>query len=149
MFEGPMQVEVCSADESVPERCKFWSRYFLIAAGWIFVGLGLVGAVLPLLPTTPFLLLAAACFARSSQRFYHWLHANRLFGDYLRRYRDGEGIPLRAKVISISLLWLTLTSSALFALPSHWWHLRLGLVLIGLAVSVHILRIRTRVTKEN
>lgn len=125
---------------------KPWCRYFLIAVGWISVSLGLIGAVLPLLPTTPFLLLAAACFARSSPRFYHWLHTNPFFGEYLRRYRSGEGIPLRAKIMTISLLWLTLATSAFWVVPAHYWYVRLGLALLGLAVTFHLLRIRTRIS---
>ena len=115
----------------------------LIGAGWLCVGLGLLGAVLPLLPTTPFLLLAAACFARSSQRFYDWLQENRLFGEYLRRYRDGEGIPLRAKIVAITLIWVSLPASTLLVLPAHWWHMQVALFLVGIVVTVHILRTKT------
>ena len=126
------------------EEATSGRRFLLIGAGWLCVGLGLLGAVLPLLPTTPFLLLAAACFARSSPRFYHWLHANRLFGGYLLRYRRGEGIPRRAKIISIGLLWLTLLTSAVWAVPARWWPVHALLLLIGVAVTAHILRIGKR-----
>jgi len=73
-------------------------RGVLVIAGTIFTGLGLLGILLPLLPTTPFLLLAVACYARSSKRFYCWLLNNKWFGTYLRDYRDGKGITLKVKV---------------------------------------------------
>ncbi len=120
-----------------------WQRSLLILAGLLFTGLAMAGAVLPLLPATPFLLLAAACFARSSPRLHHWLHANPLFGDYLRRWRNGEGMPLRAKIVTLSLLWLSLSSSALLAVPAHLWPARIALALVGVGVSIHILRSKT------
>ena len=119
-------------------------RALLTVAGMVCVMLAVAGIVLPLLPTTPFLLLAAACFARSSPRLDDWLHHNRLFGPYLRAYRDGHGIPLRVKVSIVSLLWISITLSAIFAIPSRLWALRLALVAIALLVSIHVLRIKTR-----
>ncbi len=119
-------------------------QVLLIAAGTLFVGLGVLGIVLPVLPTTPFLLLAAACYLRSSSRLYRWLHTNRWFGKYLRWYRDGEGIPLASKIVSISLLWLSLGSSALFAVPERLWWVKLILGVIGLGVTIHLVHIRTR-----
>jgi uncharacterized membrane protein YbaN (DUF454 family) len=118
-------------------------RAVLIAAGTLCVALAALGALLPVLPTTPFLLLAAACYIRSSKRLYDWLLNNRIFGAYLRRYREGEGLPLPFKLWTIALLWLSLGSSAFLALPERLWWLRLILLAIGLAVSAHILRIKT------
>ena len=118
-------------------------RFILALAGLICVGLAAAGAVLPLLPTTPFLLLAAACFARGSPRLHRWLHTNRLFGAYLRRYRQGEGIPLAAKIATLTLLWLSLTASTLWAVPESLWPIRVALVLVGLCVSYLILRTPT------
>lgn len=119
-------------------------RMILVVAGSLFVGLGILGAVLPVLPTTPFLLLAAACYVRSSRPLYHWLLTNRFFGEYLRRFRDGEGIPLATKIWAISLLWLSLGSSAFLAVPARLWWVRLLLLVIGLGVTTHIARIPTR-----
>lgn len=119
-------------------------RVLLAVGGLLCVGLGAVGVVLPLLPTTPFLLLAAACFARSSPRLDHWLHNNRWFGTHLRRYRDGEGLPLVAKVAVLLLLWASLTVSALLAVPDTLWPIRLALALLGVGVSAFVLRIKTR-----
>ncbi|MGD9643132.1 MAG: YbaN family protein [Elusimicrobiales bacterium] len=126
-----------------PDRGGRPRRTLLKAAGLFFTLLALLGVLLPVLPTTPFLLLAAWCFARSSPRLYAWLHNNRLFGDYLRRYRSGEGLPLPVKVTTISLLWLTLGASAVCTWPARPW-LAGALALVGAAVTIHIARIKAR-----
>jgi uncharacterized membrane protein YbaN (DUF454 family) len=113
----------------------------LIFAGTLFVGLGILGILLPLLPTTPFLLLAAACYARSSKRFYHWLLSNNWFGRYIKNYREKRRIPSRVKFSTISVLWITIAISAYFATESFL--VRAILVLIAIGVTVHILSIRT------
>lgn len=118
-------------------------RGLLIVAGLVCVGLGVVGIVVPILPTTPFFLLAAACFLRSSDRLYRWLLGNRVFGEYIRRCRNGEGVPLAAKVATLLLLWATLAFSALAAVPARLWWVRLILLAVGAGVTIHILRIRT------
>ena len=122
-------------------RAMNWIRPLLVTFGTIFVGLGIVGIFVPVLPTTPFLLLAAACYARSSQRFYHWLLYNRWFGNYIRNYRQKRGIPLKMKVLTISLLWVTIGVSAIFAVQSLV--VRIILVLIAIGVSIHVLSIKT------
>jgi len=114
-------------------------RYALIVAGSIFVALGAVGVVVPLLPTTPFLLLAAACYIRSSPRFYRWLISNRVLGAYIRDYLSGAGIPVRMKVISLAVLWVTIGTSAVFAVEST--AIRIVLLLIAIGVSAHIISI--------
>ena len=116
-------------------------RYLLIALGFTAVGLAVVGILVPILPTTPFLLLAAFLFGRSSPRFYRWLHTNRWFGAYLTNYRAGRGLPLREKVLTIGALWLAILLSLAFALTS-WWA-RGSLLLIASAVTIHLLRIPT------
>ena len=138
---NPAGLTVAEALDDAGSRIK---RVLLITAGTLFVALGLVGVVLPVLPTTPFLLLAAACYVRSSRRLYRWLLTNRFFGEYLRRFRDGEGIPLAAKIWAISLLWLSLGSSALLAVPARLWWVRLILLAVGIGVTTHIARIPTR-----
>lgn len=122
----------------IPSRL---SRWVLTVAGTFLVGLGILGVFLPLLPTTPFLLLAAACYARSSERFYNWLLNNRWFGNYLKNYWEGKGIPLKIKVLSISFLWITIGYSALLIVK-----ILLGkiiLVLIAIGVTIHVLSLRT------
>jgi uncharacterized membrane protein YbaN (DUF454 family) len=113
----------------------------LIITGTFFVGLGVLGIFLPLLPTTPFLLLAAACYVRSSKRFYNWLLNNKWFGNYIKNYQDGKGVPLKVKVLSISLLWVTIIFSAVFIV--HNFFVRIILILIAIGVTIHILSIRT------
>lgn len=124
-------------------RSRF-TRILLIVAGSFFVAMGLIGAFVPILPTTPFLLLAAACYLRSSERLYHWLFTNPLFGEYLRRYRDGEGLPLTHKVLTLLLLWGTLGYSIFFVVPDHLWWVKLLLAIIGIGVTIHVLKIKTR-----
>jgi len=109
--------------------------------GIISVGLGTAGIFLPLLPTTPFLLLAAACFIRSSDRLYQWLIHNRWFGSYIRNYQEHRALPLRAKVTALILLWTTMTYSVLFLLR-HWIP-QVLLLLIAAVVTVYLLSLRT------
>ena len=116
-------------------------RALLIAAGTACVALGTLGIVLPLLPTTPFLLLAAVCYARSSPRLLHWLTHNRWFGSYIRNYREGHGIPLREKILTLSLLWITIGITVIFFVPLLW--VKILLLLIATAVTIHLLRIKT------
>ena len=80
-----------------------------------FVGIGILGIFIPVLPTTPFFLLAATLYAKSSKRFYDWLLSNRFFGKYIKNYREGKGITLKIKISTIALLWITIGCSALFA----------------------------------
>jgi len=117
-------------------------RYALIAAGSIFVVLGTVGVVLPLLPTTPFLLLAAACYIRSSPKFHDWLIGNRILGVYIRDYLSGAGMPVRVKAITLGLLWVTIGATAAFAVEAT--AIRILLLIIALGVSAHIISVRTR-----
>ncbi|MCK4404246.1 MAG: YbaN family protein [candidate division Zixibacteria bacterium] len=116
-------------------------RGILITAGTLFVGLGVLGIFIPLLPTTPFLLLAAACYAKSSKRFYHWLLTNKWFGNYIKNYREKKGVPLKVKLSSISLLWITILFSAVFVVDTLLF--RIILILIAIGVTIHILSIRT------
>ena len=118
-----------------------WLRILLVIAGTVCVGLGIVGIFVPVLPTTPFLLLAAACYARGSQRFYGWLLNNKWFGSYIRNYLERKGITLRAKVITVTLLWITIGVSVAFAVETL--ALKLILVIIAIGVSIHILSLRT------
>lgn len=127
--------------KAVNHRKKALPAFLLRCAGIIFVILGVVGIILPILPTTPFLLAAAACFVRSSDRLYHWLISNPWFGEYIRRYRDKEGIPKITKLFTLVLLWSTLMISAVFFAQSVW--LRILLLGVGIGVSIHLLLIRT------
>lgn len=125
-----------------PKACRIRTvKTALNVIGVIAVVLGLVGIFVPLLPTTPFLLLASACFARGSTRLHGWLLGNRLFGSYIRSYEEGRGIPLRAKVVALALLWVSMGFSISIVEPLP---LRLMLAAIGLAVSVYLVRLGPR-----
>ncbi len=105
-------------------------RYFLIMGGFLSIALAVLGMFLPLLPTVPLLLLAAACFARSSERFYTWLVNHRRLGPIVCTYLDGGGVPLRAKVVTITVLWLSVGFS-LWIMESLWVRVMLGGIGIG------------------
>ena len=104
-----------------------------ISLGILFVGLGAIGVVIPGLPTTPFLILAAACFIRSSQRLYDWLIQNKTFGPYLKDYREGKGIPKKAKVLAVSMIIIFVSYSVFFAIEDFTLKITVGILgLIGL-----------------
>lgn len=117
-------------------------RIMLSIAGTISLAFGTVGIFFPILPTTPFLLVAAACYVRSSERMYNWLIHNRWFGEYIKNYQEGKGIPLKTKVLAISILWTSILISAIFFL-SEIWMAQVFLLFIAVAVSVHLIRMPT------
>ena len=116
------------------------TKIALNVVGSISVLLAIAGVFLPLLPTTPFLLLASACYLRGSKRLHGWLMRNRLLGPYIAGIQQGRGIPLRAKIITMALLWGSILFSVyrvdVIAVQSI-------LVIIGVAISTLILRIKT------
>lgn len=137
-----MDPEFAALRREVSESRSPAVRMLLLGVGIVSTALGVIGIALPLLPTTPFLLLAAACFARSSERFYLWLLTNRWFGRYVRDWRAGRGIPRKAKFVAITTLWLTLGSSVAWLVPLL--EVKLLLVAIGVGVTAHLLRLPTR-----
>jgi hypothetical protein len=116
-------------------------RPLLIASGTICVALGILGIFVPVLPTTPFLLLAAFFYARSSERFHQWLLGNHWFGQYIRNYQQGRGIALRDTIIPPVALSPALTCTVLTTAPA-WW-VKLLLLSVGIGVTMHLLRINT------
>ena len=129
---------------SIPVKKKMKQklvRIVLIVAGTFSVALGILGIFVPLLPTTPFLLLAAACYARSSQRFYDWLLNNKYFGNYIGNYRERKAIALKGKVLTLALLWTTIGCSVMFAVEILF--VRVFLIVIAIGVSIHIFSLRT------
>lgn len=122
------------------ERLNRAKKAVLVAAGSLCLGLAFLGVFLPLLPTTPFLLLASACYVRSSERLHRWLMSNRLLGGYISNFRERRGIPLRAKITTVVLLWLPLLYSV-YRLDLPW--LEALLLLMGLVWSVLIFRMKT------
>lgn len=128
------------APREYPEVRHAWLRWLLLGIGWISVALGVIGIFLPVLPTTPFLLLAAACFVRSSRRVYIWLVTHPRLGPWIRDYLDGEGIPLKAKAWAIGLMWTSILLSCYLVplLPA-----RLFMLTSAVLVTVYILRQKT------
>jgi uncharacterized membrane protein YbaN (DUF454 family) len=121
-------------------------RRLLIGAGTLSTGLGIIGIFVPILPTTPFLLLAAACYMRSSERFYHWLINNRIFGAYVRNYIEGRGMPIRIKIFTILLLWLTIGLSIAFGVQNIV--IRIVLICVAIGVTAHICLIKKRKVED-
>jgi len=116
-------------------------RWILLISGTILLGVGILGMFLPLLPTTIFFILAAWCYARSSQKFYNWLNRNKFFGKYLSNYRRGNGMTIRSKVISLLILWTGIGYSVMFA--TSILYVRILLLAIAIGVSWHLLSIKT------
>ena len=116
-------------------------RALFFVAGTVSLALGTIGIVLPILPTTPLLLLALACYCRSSKRMTKWVLTNKYFGSYIRRYKEGKGIPIKTKIATIATLWITISYSAFFIV--NIWIVQLILFAIAIAVSIHILRVPT------
>ncbi len=116
-------------------------KAFLIFCGTVFVSLGVLGIFLPLVPTTVFLLLAAYCYSRSSERFHDWLMNNRLCGPYIRNYQSGRGISIRQKASTLFFLWASIGLSIWIVQGTFWLILLLLAVAIG--VTVHIFWLKT------
>lgn len=113
-------------------------RGLLWTVGSICLVLGVLGIFLPVLPTTPFLLLTAACYLRSSEKFYNWLVSHPKLSRYILAYLDGRGLPRRAKYYTLSVLWLTISFSV-YIVPLL--AVKVMLVLIAGSVSVYIWRL--------
>lgn len=128
------------APREYPETRHAWLRWLLLGIGWLSVALGVIGIFLPVLPTTPFLLLAAACFVRSSRRVYVWLVTHPRLGPWIRDYLDGQGIPLKAKAWAIGLMWASILLSCYLVplLPA-----RLFMLTSAVLVTLYILRQKT------
>ena len=116
-------------------------RILLIILGSIALVLGIVGIFLPLLPTTPFLLLAAALYFRGSPRLYEWLLAHPHLGTYIRNFREHKAIPLRVKITSVTLVWATLLYCT-FGIAEVWWQ-RILFLLLATGITIHILHFKT------
>ena len=109
--------------------------------GLLALGLGILGIFLPILPTTPLLLLAAALFLRSNRGLYDWLLNHPRLGPYIRNFMEYKAIPLKIKVLSVSLVWITLLNCAIFV--ADHWALRLFFIVLAAAITVHILSYKT------
>ena len=122
------------------KKKKIQNRLIFLG-GTITLILGIIGIFIPILPTTPFLLISAAAYAKSSSRFHHWLLNNKILGFYIRNYKEGLGMPLKVKILTLTLLWVTIAISAL--LISILW-VQILLIIIAFAVSIHIILIKPK-----
>ena len=118
------------------EKLTF-GKVMMVTLGSISLFLGVLGLFLPVLPTTPFLLLTAYLYAKGSKRMYFWLISNKYFGKYIQRYRDGLGIPLKTKIISLTTLWISMLITIFYFIPLLF--VKILLFIIACAVTYHIL----------
>ncbi|MCL2500130.1 MAG: YbaN family protein [Defluviitaleaceae bacterium] len=116
-------------------------KALLIAAGLVSLALGAVGVILPILPTTPFVLLSAACFSMSHEGLEKWLQKNRIFGPFIDNYRTKQGISILHKTVSIAFLWSGLTVSMILT-GTAWVYILL--IMVGIGVTTHLLMIKTK-----
>ncbi|MEM2102155.1 MAG: YbaN family protein [Candidatus Bathyarchaeia archaeon] len=116
-------------------------KVLFIVVGTISLGAGIIGILLPVVPTTPFLLLAAACYYKGSRRLHRWMLNNKWFGGYIRNYLQGKGVSLKAKVFAGLLLWITIGVSAVFLV--NVLIIQLALFAVAVAVSVHLVMLPT------
>ena len=115
-------------------------KILLISAGCLSIALGALGVILPLLPTTPFILLAAACFAKSSPRFHSWLLTHRHLGPIIRQYQSGNGLPRRVRWRALVALWASMSLS--IWIIGQWWAVVM-LGIIGACVTIYLCRLPT------
>lgn len=118
-------------------------RISWLIAGCISVCFGLIGIIIPGLPTTVFMLIAAACFYRSSQRFYDWVISNRLFGIHVKNYREGKGMPKRAKVMAFLFIWGFVLFAILIGIPDHLFWAKITTSLAAATGTGFILNVPT------
>lgn len=117
-------------------------KYLYLISGFLLVIIGVIGIFLPVLPTTIFLILASACFIKSSPQANEWLRNHKILGMYIKNYQDKSGLTIKSKVINITLLWLMISLSALVF--TELWYIRLLLFLIAVGVTIHLLLVKTK-----
>ena len=123
-------------------------RTIWLVAGTICVVLGAIGIVLPILPTTPFLLAAAACYYKSSPRMHKWLLNNKWFGEYIKNYQEGKGLTRKTKITALTVLWITIIISSFFILelilpPQLVLPIQAIMVTVAIVVSIYIIKLPT------
>ena len=135
-----------TAYDQTPKPLSPVLRWILFVTGFIAIGLGVIGIFLPVLPTVPFLLLAAACFGRSSERFYTWLINHTQLGPLVRPYLQGSGLTRASKLKAIGYIWASIAISAIFLVNIIW--VRGLLLIIGLGVTLYLLQLPTIVKND-
>lgn len=137
-----------TADLPKPTQRSPLARLLWVTLGLLFTALGGLGAVLPVLPTTPFLLLAAACFARSSDRLLHWLLNLKGVGPAIQDFRAGRGVPARAKWLAVGTMWLFAGLSFGPGMPAEWFWPRVALLVLAAIGTITVLSLKTRVPSQ-
>ena len=137
--------KIDSVDKVIKQPSNKIIKYILASLGLISLSLGIIGVFLPLVPTTPFLLLSAALFMKSSTRLYKWLMNHKYLGKYLQNYILHKTISTRTKISSISLLWIAILSTAYFAVDKLI--IKILLLIIATAVTIHILSFKSNKLK--
>lgn len=117
-------------------------RYLYLTSGILLTGVGVIGIVLPVLPTTIFLLLASMCFIKSSPKANEWLRNHRIFGAYIKNYQDNSGLSIQAKFFNLLYLWVMILISAYFL--TNELYIKILLLIIAIGVTIHILMIKTK-----
>jgi uncharacterized membrane protein YbaN (DUF454 family) len=117
-------------------------RYLYLISGFLLVVIGVIGIFLPILPTTIFLILASACFVKSSPRANEWLRNHKILGIYIKNYQDKSGLTIKAKVFNIAFLWIMILSSAYFF--TEELYIKLLLIAIAIGVTIHLLMVKTK-----
>lgn len=119
-------------------------RYAYLISGFLLVAIGVIGIFLPLLPTTIFLILASACFVKSSPKANEWLRSNKLLSPYLKNYQDKTGLSLKSKIFTIGFLWFSISLSAFYL--TNEFYIKIILLVIAVGVSVHLIMVKTKKT---
>lgn len=117
-------------------------RYLYFISGVLLVVIGVIGIFLPILPTTIFLILASACFIKSSPQANEWLRNHKILGAYIKNYQDGTGLTIKSKIFNITFLWLMISASVIFF--TDLWYIKLLLLAIAIGLTIHLLMVKTK-----
>ena len=118
-------------------------RYFWLVLGTLLSTIGLIGIIVPGLPTTPIMILAAACFFRSSERLYNWVIENKYYGHHVKNFREGRGMPKKAKFMAIGTMWVFVSISVLFGIPDHMLMIKVITILGAATGTGYVISLRT------
>jgi len=121
-------------------------RYLYFISGVLLVAIGVIGIFLPILPTTIFLILASACFLKSSPKANEWLRNHKVLGMYIKNYQDKSGLTIKSKIFNIAFLWIMISASAIFF--TELWYIRLLLLAIAIGVTIHLVMVKTKKIEE-
>lgn len=122
-------------------------RYLYFISGVLLVAIGVIGIFLPILPTTIFLILASACFIKSSPQANEWLRNHKILGMYIKNYQDKSGLTIKSKIFNITLVWIMISASAIFF--TELWYIRLLLLAIAVGITIHLLMVKTKKIKSS